>query len=690
MPQWNYPNTEPYSIYACEQPYIKAPHLTPCGLREPLQSPDHIRLLKLYPPGWSNRHHLKVPHEEDTAIRCDIFQVQLSDITTKGRPYFATLSYAWDRTKASIKIRCGNKSVAVSQSLHDALVYIRHQRRPRLLWVDSLCINQKDEHEKSEQVRRMYLIYGQSHCVSWLGVETESKNVTTMKPVLEIFYRMNEWIAKQSQRGPLWDMANFFYGFSPFPEYPTLNDIPWQTLNDCLDWPIFDRIWCTQEVILARSNDIRTSRTRLDMTTLAKCCYILRELLSTEWTPSGYGQGDRYKPVWIHPRVVELLRYSVFNIYATLRVDALYGIEFKKGKVIKQSPTVVPLTYRWKNCSDPRDFIYGLTALCGFGLAYETNYSHPIQQVFIDFILHQMKTNKNLWHFRLLWHGKHENHCQIFDGSTGRRSWVAKLPSWCPQFSGPIYRKRLLSRYDNSRRAPLRACKGRPCLLTRLSPTELGVIGIFVGSVQRCGLTLYQRDVFDDEEKYQQCFKSRRASWNHLLSSETRIPAQSLWRTYCDVCMAGCDIRCFSSWTLVAPHMPPKTRDRMAMATLGPVWLEDESPSLMASAGLTISRKINPEIREKIQERMEDCLTSFGYGCRLFTTSNVAAILGTGPSGMHVGDIVTVLFGSDVPIILREVGNKGQYKVIGECYVSGIMHGEALKWGLEEREFLLI
>jgi len=42
-----------------------------------------------------------------------------------------------------------------------------------------------------------------------------------------------------------------------------------------------------------------------------------------------------------------------------------------------------------------------------------------------------------------------------------------------------------------------------------------------------------------------------------------------------------------------------------------------------------------------------------------------AAVLGTVPDGTRVGDIVCVLFGSDVPFILRQVGNQADYKLIG-------------------------
>lgn len=173
MPQWDYPYNPPYSIYQCERPCDQVLGLIRCGLRQPLKSPDHIRLLKIYPPGWSNRMTERLSHDDDNRIQCDVFQVSLASMTTPNRPYFATLSYAWGNPGVTRKIRCAKETVSVTLNLYDALVHVRNLRTPRLLWVDSLCINQADKLEKGQQVQRMHLVYGQSHCISWMGVESE-------------------------------------------------------------------------------------------------------------------------------------------------------------------------------------------------------------------------------------------------------------------------------------------------------------------------------------------------------------------------------------------------------------------------------------------------------------------------------------------------------------------------------------
>ena len=54
---------------------------------------------------------------------------------------------------------------------------------------------------------------------------------------------------------------------------------------------------------------------------------------------------------------------------------------------------------------------------------------------------------------------------------------------------------------------------------------------------------------------------------------------------------------------------------------------------------------------------------------------------GLAPHDSRAGDIVCVLFGCSVPVVLRKHEDSGvdHYKFIGECYIHGIMDGEAVE-----------
>lgn len=67
---------------------------------------------------------------------------------------------------------------------------------------------------------------------------------------------------------------------------------------------------------------------------------------------------------------------------------------------------------------------------------------------------------------------------------------------------------------------------------------------------------------------------------------------------------------------------------------------------------------------------------------RVFMLDNM--ILGKGWKPISSGGLVCVIFGCDVPLVLRPVGS--HYELIGDCYVEGIMEGEAMEGEAMESE----
>jgi hypothetical protein len=52
---------------------------------------------------------------------------------------------------------------------------------------------------------------------------------------------------------------------------------------------------------------------------------------------------------------------------------------------------------------------------------------------------------------------------------------------------------------------------------------------------------------------------------------------------------------------------------------------------------------------------------------------------GLSPRLLQDGDLCCVLFGAKVPFVIRPTGDESQCKLVGECYVEGIMRGEIVK-----------
>ncbi|KAF2432949.1 hypothetical protein EJ08DRAFT_552229, partial [Tothia fuscella] len=102
--------------------------------------------------------------EED--ISCNLHTVSLDDTN----PIYEALSYVWGDPKRTLPVLLNGHTFEVTTSLESALRRLRHPTSTRTIWVDALCINQKNDAERTEQVKLMRYIYSQTQEVLiWLG-----------------------------------------------------------------------------------------------------------------------------------------------------------------------------------------------------------------------------------------------------------------------------------------------------------------------------------------------------------------------------------------------------------------------------------------------------------------------------------------------------------------------------------------
>lgn len=90
--------------------------------------PRLIRLLKLSPGEFADK------------LECDLIE---HDIESSTERYHA-LSYTWGKPSFPARIYRRGLAIPITQNLSDALHFLRHQKEPKLLWIDALCINQSD------------------------------------------------------------------------------------------------------------------------------------------------------------------------------------------------------------------------------------------------------------------------------------------------------------------------------------------------------------------------------------------------------------------------------------------------------------------------------------------------------------------------------------------------------------------
>jgi hypothetical protein len=97
-------------------------------------------------------------------------------ITTdlRASPEYDAVSYVWGDPAPRFNLIIDGKLLKIAENLQKALVAMRLEDESRTLWVDAVCINQDDTHERGHQVQLMRTIYTTARLVRvWLDVDID-------------------------------------------------------------------------------------------------------------------------------------------------------------------------------------------------------------------------------------------------------------------------------------------------------------------------------------------------------------------------------------------------------------------------------------------------------------------------------------------------------------------------------------
>ena len=115
-----------------------------------------------------------LPGEFADEIRCSLAKHALS-----APPEYEALSYTWGASyyRRTVTVN-GVSNFPVTDNLFSALRRLRRRDQSRVLWIDAICINQDDIHERNSQVSQMGEIYrATSTLLVWLGDDDRTAKV---------------------------------------------------------------------------------------------------------------------------------------------------------------------------------------------------------------------------------------------------------------------------------------------------------------------------------------------------------------------------------------------------------------------------------------------------------------------------------------------------------------------------------
>ncbi|KAK4452184.1 heterokaryon incompatibility protein-domain-containing protein [Podospora aff. communis PSN243] len=206
------------------------------------------------PDGWIRLIKLLPDHRPEAPIKIELHHHDLSSKTFK----YAALSYFWGSGAGKAVAVGANGYIPVTRNLWAALRRLREfyldeddsSLLPQYLWVDSICINQKDHEERSRQVERMAMIYHYAKCVVvWLEtvvkINGRGSTVTDSDTALEALENTVEYTRNKRAR-------------------PIASTRQWQEVKKLLGQPWFRRVWVLQEAAAARKILMMSRSNHLD------------------------------------------------------------------------------------------------------------------------------------------------------------------------------------------------------------------------------------------------------------------------------------------------------------------------------------------------------------------------------------------------------------------------------------------
>jgi hypothetical protein len=635
-----------------------------------------IRLLLLHP-----RHSLG-------PIKCSVIETSL-----EAAPLYEAISYTWGNDDKKYIVHMDSGQVKVPANLYNLLRIRSSSWFPRLLWIDSLSIDQADDAEKAQQIQLMGDIYRRAFVVSvclgfhdkaWKATERGEKTakawghstgtLTILRMVEEIKNTIDAQIAldileELRLTNSELDEATIWQSIAGYRQ-----PIRFVALVGLIQNPWFARIWVVQEVALASS---------------LRVCHGKRTI---PWEVfigglDALSRNPQLGPLleWTNkPKDGEVIPEPPNSFLNAAQIDGFRRrIQAREDLSFSQ----VLLSCHNFKATELRDNVFGILGMCSTTYAdlMIPDYSARTADVYLNSARCVVGEDNVLALLSVAGIG------YFPDPTEG----LETLPSWVPDWSRPprvIALANLDPNLDYNAGGPKANAEFRP------SDLSLFVRGHVVDTIENIGPFMDIPRTGSGEtgkEELKVLMKALEDSYS-LFSSSARInhpythvsPAQPLNEVF---------LR-----TLIGDRSPTKRPaeppfvghvrgfERRAYMQLGlkpqerfkDIWADEPAADdkMDPIEYLATARRLRLGlIRGGMRRRF--CVSEKGY-------------VGLVPPFAREGDIICVALGVQTPLVFRKLkltqDQRGsRYHLVGETYIHGLMDGEALGGG-HETEFLEI
>ncbi|KAI0548027.1 ankyrin repeat-containing domain protein [Xylaria curta] len=227
-------------------------------------------------------------------IQCELIPTSFDN----NQLQYEAVSYTWGPNFKSGTINIRGKRLPVNFNLRLILHDLRSPETDRILWIDAICINQRNELEKGHQVQQMREIFSSAKRVLFcVGRPTDSTDLL-MNSLRELQEKLQKLDFEESSIKTAWEEVQLRIAdnhFSPVSEQlEALTCIQRQGLEYILTQDWFQRVWILQEVANARDALVYCGSKSISATVFVIGVRLLAVLKLMPWTLKIYPKGFRY------------------------------------------------------------------------------------------------------------------------------------------------------------------------------------------------------------------------------------------------------------------------------------------------------------------------------------------------------------------------------------------------------------
>lgn len=544
---------------------------------------------------------------------------------TAGQPvWYTALSYVWGDPAFVRPMICNGKPFKTTKNLDLALRYLRRTDTAVLLWIDQICINQDDPKEKTQQVILMSKIYQRAwSTVVWLGEEANNSNgaletISTIAGALQYY---------TDERAP--DLEDFERMALPAPE-----SAKWFELSDFLSRPWFQRVWVIQEIVLSHNIHFMCGEKCIpwsDVELFIICMEkhdLIRYLNSSMATQRQISQS------------------------ACRHIYEIYKLKSYNDSFPSQSTLLSLLVEgRRAQATDLRDKVFAVMGMSS--TIINPDYSKGVFDVYAEAAQPTLSSNNLISMLCCVDHAHP----------------AADHPSWIPDWGIPRqttslgYLGRMHGVYKAAEDTKLQS-------KTKPGGSSLAVVGMLFDTISKISALAdpFLQDLSNNKSPTSEFVtRSMHLAMKHCQPYPSKSGLfDAFWRTL----VAGKD----ETGSTKAPS------DFAAIFALLIDSATGSSPSMPDQPNpkrkLTLE---NLKFRRPshIYRQMQVAFEAAVKGRRFGTTSK--RYMGLLPRGTKLGDEICIFSGGYIPFVIRRQATSSSYQLVGECYVNGIMNGEAME-----------